>query len=311
MTDYVKSTNFASKDSLATGNPLKIVKGTEIDTEFNNIATAVATKADILSPTFTGTPAAPTATAGTNTTQLATTAFVSSAITAYDTALTVSTTQIEDNAVTNAKMADLSVGTAELIDDSVTAAKIAASAVGTSEIADAAVTTAKVANSSITPAKLTQASTGTAFTATTSGTSVTITGIPSWAKRVTVVLNSVSTSGISPIVLQAGPSGGVDTTDYQYQVSEGSGRLSGISGNGFYLLYTAVAANSVSGFVTLVSPGSNLWFESGNIGSPGGATQTAVSAGVKQTSGTLERIRLTTVSGTDTFDGGSIAIIYE
>lgn len=76
MTDYVKSTNFASKDSLATGNPLKIVKGTEIDTEFNNIATAVTSKADLNSPTFIGTPAAPTASAGTNTTQVATTAFV-------------------------------------------------------------------------------------------------------------------------------------------------------------------------------------------------------------------------------------------
>lgn len=60
MTDYVKSTNFTSKDSLAIGNPLKIVKGTEIDAEFNNIAVAVATKADIANPTFTGTVAAPT-----------------------------------------------------------------------------------------------------------------------------------------------------------------------------------------------------------------------------------------------------------
>lgn len=60
MTDYVKSTNFASKDSLAVGNPLKIVKGTEIDAEFNNIATAVATKADIANPAFTGTVTAPT-----------------------------------------------------------------------------------------------------------------------------------------------------------------------------------------------------------------------------------------------------------
>jgi hypothetical protein len=76
MTDFVKSTNFASKDSLASGNPLKIVKGTEIDTEFNNIATAVATKADLNNPTFIGTPVAPTASAGTNTTQVATTAFV-------------------------------------------------------------------------------------------------------------------------------------------------------------------------------------------------------------------------------------------
>lgn len=79
MTDYVKSTNFASKDALATGNPLKIVKGTEIDTEFNNIATAVATKADLNSPTFIGTPSAPTAAGGTSNTQLATTAFVQAA----------------------------------------------------------------------------------------------------------------------------------------------------------------------------------------------------------------------------------------
>lgn len=79
MTDYVKSTNFASKDSLASGNPLKIVKGTEIDIEFNSIATAVASKADTTSPVFAGTPTAPTASAGTNTTQLATTAFVTAA----------------------------------------------------------------------------------------------------------------------------------------------------------------------------------------------------------------------------------------
>ncbi len=80
MTDYVKSTAFASKDALSTGNPLKIVKGTEIDTEFNNIATAVATKSDINSPAFSGTPTAPTASAGTSNTQIASTAFVQAAI---------------------------------------------------------------------------------------------------------------------------------------------------------------------------------------------------------------------------------------
>ena len=86
MSDYTKSTNFASKDNLSSGNPLKIVKGTEIDTEFNNIATAVATKADLASPTFTGTPTLPTGTiavtqsSGSNTTTIATTAFVQAAI---------------------------------------------------------------------------------------------------------------------------------------------------------------------------------------------------------------------------------------
>jgi hypothetical protein len=80
LSNYVQSTNFATKDALSSGDPLKIVKGTEINTEFNNIATAVATKADLVSPTFTGTPAAPTASFGVSTTQLATTAFVQAAL---------------------------------------------------------------------------------------------------------------------------------------------------------------------------------------------------------------------------------------
>lgn len=82
MANYTKATNFASKDSLLTGNPSKLIRGSEIDAEFNAIATAVSTKADTNSPTFTGTPLAPTASAGTNTQQLANTAFVTSAIAA-------------------------------------------------------------------------------------------------------------------------------------------------------------------------------------------------------------------------------------
>jgi len=87
MSNYTQSTNFATKDALTSGDPLKIVKGTEINTEFVNIAVAVATKADLASPTLTGTPAAPTASGGTNTTQLATTAFVTAAVAASMAAL--------------------------------------------------------------------------------------------------------------------------------------------------------------------------------------------------------------------------------
>jgi microcystin-dependent protein len=79
MTDYTKTTDFASKDALSTGNPAKIVKGTEIDDELVAISGAVASKADKASPTFTGTPAAPTASSGTSTTQIATTAFATGA----------------------------------------------------------------------------------------------------------------------------------------------------------------------------------------------------------------------------------------
>jgi hypothetical protein len=86
MTDYVKSTSFASKDALASGNPLKIVKGTEIDIEFNNIAAAIATKANSIDTALTGVPTAPTAAPGTNTSQIATTAFVAASAASVSTA---------------------------------------------------------------------------------------------------------------------------------------------------------------------------------------------------------------------------------
>ena len=78
MANYIKATNFTAKDALPSGNSGKIIKGTEIDVEFTAIATAISSKADTNSPTFTGTPLAPTAAPGTNNTQVATTAFVNS-----------------------------------------------------------------------------------------------------------------------------------------------------------------------------------------------------------------------------------------
>jgi hypothetical protein len=80
MSDYSKSTNFTTKDTLPTGNSQKIVKGTELDIEFTAISSAIASKADVSSPALLGTPTAPTASSGTNTTQLASTAFVQTAI---------------------------------------------------------------------------------------------------------------------------------------------------------------------------------------------------------------------------------------
>jgi hypothetical protein len=79
MANYVKATNFTAKDGLPAGNASKIVKGVELDTEFTAIASAVTSKSDSNSPTFTGTPLAPTANAGTNNTQIATTAFAAAA----------------------------------------------------------------------------------------------------------------------------------------------------------------------------------------------------------------------------------------
>lgn len=80
MSDYTRLYNLTIKDSLPSGNTGKVIKGAELDAELNAVAAAIASKADTNSPTFTGTPAAPTATYGTNTTQLATTAFVQQAL---------------------------------------------------------------------------------------------------------------------------------------------------------------------------------------------------------------------------------------
>jgi hypothetical protein len=134
MTDFVKSTNFASKDSLSIGNPLKIVKGTEIDTEFNNIATAVATKADIANPTFTGVPSAPTASAGTNSTQLATTAYADSAITAERTA----TATLTNKSLTSPSLTGTPTAPTAAVNTNTT--QVATTAFVTAQIADDAPT---------------------------------------------------------------------------------------------------------------------------------------------------------------------------
>jgi hypothetical protein len=107
MSDYVKSTNFYVKDSLLVGNPDKIVKGSELDTEFNNIATAVSSKANYASPNLTGLPTAPTAATGTNTAQLATTAFVKSAVDANSANVNITGGTIDDVDITGGTIKDL------------------------------------------------------------------------------------------------------------------------------------------------------------------------------------------------------------
>lgn len=100
MANYTKTTDFAAKDALATGNTNKIVRGSEIDNEFANIQTAVNSKADSLSPALTGVPTAPTATFGTDTTQLATTAFVQAALSALYPVGTIYTSTVATNPAT-------------------------------------------------------------------------------------------------------------------------------------------------------------------------------------------------------------------
>jgi hypothetical protein len=144
--------------------------------------------------------------------------------------------------------------------------------------------------------------------ASTSGTSIDFTSIPSWVKRITVMFNSVSTSGTSNYLVQIG-SGSVTTSGYTGQANSGAG----ISGNsiGFIVCNNIGSASTHAGAATILSFGSNIYIEAGLVGSTGSAASMSTSEGVVTLAGVLDRVRITTVNGTDTFDAGSINILYE
>ncbi len=149
--------------------------------------------------------------------------------------------------------------------------------------------------------------------ASTSGTSIDFTNIPSWVKRITVMFNGVSTSGTSPFLIRIG-AGSVTTSGYSGATS---GATSGnvITGSaqttGFGLTNANVAANTYFGQVILLNMGSNVWQEQSNMVSDVSVYSIYSSGGALTLSGTLDRVRITTVNGTDTFDAGSINILYE
>jgi hypothetical protein len=155
---------------------------------------------------------------------------------------------------------------------------------------------------------------GTAVSA--SGTSVDFTGIPSWAKRITVMFSGVSTNGTSVPLLQLGDSGGVEITGYLGSASTSSGAATSnalyTTGFGLFSPSTTTAANVFSGVVTInaLDVATNLWACYGVVGFSNAAATTQV-GGSKSLSATLDRVRITTVNGTDTFDAGTINIMYE
>jgi hypothetical protein len=143
--------------------------------------------------------------------------------------------------------------------------------------------------------------------ASTSGTSIDFTGIPSWAKRITVMLNAVSGSGTSNFMIQLGDSGGVETTGYTGAVNRESNIL-GFS-TGFILMFNTSAVNTHIIPVVINNVNANNWMCS--FISTRSDTYVSYGAGSKELSATLDRVRITTVNGTDTFDAGSINIMYE
>jgi hypothetical protein len=144
--------------------------------------------------------------------------------------------------------------------------------------------------------------------ATTSGTFKDFTGIPSWVKRITVMFNGVSTNGVSPLTIQLGDSGGFETTGYAGGAVNQSPTYTANT-VGLNLMPTNIAAASVMGHALLTNIGGNTWVLSAGVQLS--STGFLGAGGSKTTSETLDRIRITTVNGTDTFDAGTINVLYE
>lgn len=148
--------------------------------------------------------------------------------------------------------------------------------------------------------------------ASTSGTSIDFTSIPSWVKRITVMFNGVSTNGTSQVQIQLG-AGSVTTSGYYTVASYGTGANQyGFLTSGFSMEPTAVA-QAVSqryGSTVFTLQSANTWVSQGNtLNTASGAT--VATSGYIALGGALDRVRITTVNGTDAFDAGSINILYE
>lgn len=412
MSNYSKTTNFLAKDSLISGDPAKVVKGSEHDTEYTNIATAITSKADasgtaITSGAINGTTiGASTPSTGAFTTLSATGLITASAgetiasgqtltltgatVAGAPTWASTQTLNTSGNAATVTTNANLtggvtSVGNAATVvtnanlTGGVTSVGNAATVVTNANLTGpitstgnaTAITsgntyatptltgTVTVTGTTITGAPTwssTQAmnisgssasTTGNAATATalqtartingvsfdgtanisipggitlvaeqatTSGTSIDFTSIPSGVKQITIMFSGVSTSGTSPLIIQIGDSGGIETSGYTSLAAIVTSSPSITSSTAGFVLTNAIISgtDTYHGAITLFleNTSTNNWASSGNLYRASNLGL-CVSAGTKATSAVLDRVRITTAGGTDTFDAGVSSINYQ
>lgn len=148
--------------------------------------------------------------------------------------------------------------------------------------------------------------------ATTSGTFAEFSGVPSWVKRITVCISGVSTSGVSLPLLQIGPVSGVEASAYTSAVIGGAAgnTVGGTTNTAGFVLAATLGAGFTCTAVLTKSTNADTWHISGTGLVSSGATGYFI-VGTKSLAGVLEKVRLTTVNGTDTFDAGSVNILWE
>lgn len=147
-----------------------------------------------------------------------------------------------------------------------------------------------------------------------SGTSVDFTGLPSWVRQITISIMGMSLSGTATSLIQIGDSGGIEVAGYtSSSIAAANGStVTGTTRTDGFAVGSLAAASALTGsvFLTLMDLATNTWVISGNLGVNSSATVVSL-GGSKATSATLDRLRLTTSNGTDTFDAGSANILYQ
>jgi hypothetical protein len=150
--------------------------------------------------------------------------------------------------------------------------------------------------------------------ASTSGTSIDFTSIPAGVKRITVMFNGVSTNATDMFLIQLGDAGGIETTGYKSGAHWYVGAAGGTTSTaGFIMGLTGgAAANTFHGALVLTRVNStHTWVAQGGLSFADGNTGCSSTAGSKTLSAELDRVRVTMANGVDTFDLGSIGLMYE
>ena len=302
-TDIVVATNYMA--ALTLGTPLPVAQG---GTGSTTAATGTGGIVLAVSPTLTGTPLAPTAAPGTNTTQIATTAFVTASSGSLG---TMSTQNANNVAITGGTITGLS---SPLPLASGGTGGTTSTGSGAIVLASGATLASPTLNSptfggTLGSSLITRMSAG--GVSASGNTSVDFTSMPSWINAITVMFSDISTNGTSFMLVQLGTSSGFATSGYVSTCNDldGGGGSSSNSSTAGLIMRVQAAAGIINGLMNIAYMGSNRW--AANVTCMSITSVVFMGGGTVTLGGTLDRVRITTVNGTDAFDTGTINVSYQ
>jgi hypothetical protein len=304
-TDIVVATNYMA--ALTLGTPLAVAQG---GTGSTTASTGTGGVVLAVSPTFTGTPLAPTASPGTNTTQIATTAFVAAST---GTLGTMSTQNANNVAITGGTITGLSSPLP--VASGGTGSTTASTGSGGVVLASSPTLSSPTINSPTfggTPTMgasfITRMSAG--GVSASGNTSVDFTSMPSWINTITLMFRNISTVSNQNILVQLGTSSGFTTSGYVSTSIDFDG-AGGVATNSTAGLIVKLnpGSNIVNGTMIIAYTGSNAWVNNHTLSN--NTNIMTVGGGTIALGGTLDRVRITTVSGTDAFDSGTLNVSYQ